>query len=505
MTLRTRLFLAMFALALAPTLLFAWFTLVQLHAATERWYQSGVDHALESALETNRAALDRLERVALERAAAWALRFPELARHPAQREAVRSGLRDSGLEFAQVYVADSAGWDVAATIVPEGAQLSDAPHLGDALTEALAADHVLRTPSGVLAAVAPASESTVVVTGVRLAAGFWERTEEVIEARSFYSRLGVVVPVERQKVWLMVVALVLAIALGAVLLSQALAGGMTEPLSRLGKALEEVQDGAERQPLSESGPQELAKLATSFNAMTARLAEARAALQAAEREEAWRDVAQKLAHELKNLLTPMRLSLYRLQRRAEMVPERERAAVRDSINALIEEVGHIARLSDSFSLYARMPDPQPERLDLAQLARDCAALHEPEDATLRVATDAPLLVEVDRLLLSRALHNLLVNAFEASGPQGEVELVTGANGHEAWLEVRDRGHGLSPELEDRAFEPYVSTKRRGSGLGLSFARDAVHWHGGDITLTNRDGGGAVARLTLPLAPRSTDG
>jgi nitrogen fixation/metabolism regulation signal transduction histidine kinase len=96
MTLRSRLFLSLFALALVPTLLFAWFTLVQLHAATARWYQSGVEHALESALETNRAALDRLESMALDRAETWAAAYPTIATDPRQRQAVRNGLRDSG-------------------------------------------------------------------------------------------------------------------------------------------------------------------------------------------------------------------------------------------------------------------------------------------------------------------------------------------------------------------------------------------------------------------------
>src|SRR5512134_1692350 len=120
MTLRTRLFLAMLALALAPTLGFAWFTLVQLHSATKRWYQADVEHALESALETNRAALDRLEAIALERADAWALSLPGVAADPAQREAMRRGLAEAGLEFAQVYERDSTSWALAATIVPAG-------------------------------------------------------------------------------------------------------------------------------------------------------------------------------------------------------------------------------------------------------------------------------------------------------------------------------------------------------------------------------------------------
>ena len=105
----------------------------------------------------------------------------------------------------------------------------------------------------------------------------------------------------------------------------------------------------------------------------------------------------------------------------------------------------------------------------------------------------------DRLLLSRALHNLLVNAIEASPAGGGVELETGRDGAEAWVEVRDRGTGLDPTLAARVFEPYVSNKNRGSGLGLSLVRDIAVQHRGSVMLVNRDGGGARARLTLPLA------
>jgi nitrogen fixation/metabolism regulation signal transduction histidine kinase len=311
--------------------------------------------------------------------------------------------------------------------------------------------------------------------------------------------VGVLVDVQRQRVWITIVALVLVIALGAALLARALAGGMTQPLSRLATALERVEDGTAHERLAESGPRELASLAASFNAMTARLAEARGALARAEREAAWRDVARRIAHELKNPLTPMSLSIHRLQKRFELVPESERRAVRESMDALLEEIGHLTRLADSFSQYARMPEPQEEPLDLSELARSCGALHEVQDVVLRIAADAPLPVRGDRLMLSRVVHNLLVNACEASPPRGIVELETGRDGSEAWVEVRDRGTGLDPELAGRVFEPYVSTKRRGSGLGLSLVRDIAERHRGRVTLENRDGGGAVARLTLPLA------
>jgi nitrogen fixation/metabolism regulation signal transduction histidine kinase len=499
LSLRGRLFLALLSLALVPTLLFAWFTLVQLHSATSRWYQLGVERALGAAIETNRTTLTRLEATALDRADAWATSLPGIAADPAQRTTMRDELREAGLDFAQAYERDSLRWHLATTVVPSGVLATTSPELGDSIPGAMSGDRLIRTSAGVLAAVAPVRDGVAIVTGVHLNPGYWEQLGQIREARDFYSRVRVLVDLQRQRVWLTIASLVLVIALGAALLARALAGGMTQPLSRLATALERVEDGTASERLPESGPSELASLATSFNAMTARLTEARVALARAEREAAWRDIARRIAHELKNPLTPMSLSIHRLQKRFELVPEGERRAVRESMDALLEEIGHLTRLADSFSQYARMPEPQEEPLDLSELARNCGALHETQDVALRVACDTPVPVRGDRLLLSRVVHNLLVNACEASPPQGVVELETGRDGHEAWVEVRDRGTGLDPALATRVFEPYVSTKHRGSGLGLSLVRDIAERHRGRVTLENRDGGGAVARLTLPLA------
>jgi len=499
LSLRARLFLALLSLALVPTLLFAWFTLVQLHAATSRWYQSGVEKALGAAIETNRTTLTRLEAIAMERADSWATTLSGIEADPAQRTTMRTELRESGLDFGQVYERDSLAWRLTATVVPLGVLAATSPELGDSIPPAMSGDRLIRTPSGILAAVAPVRDGVALVTGVRLNPGYWEQLGQIREASDLYRRVVVLVDLQRQRVWLTIVALVLVIAVGAALLARALAGGMTQPLSRLATALERVEDGAAQERLTETGPRELASLAASFNAMTARLTEARSALARAEREAAWRDIARRIAHELKNPLTPMSLSIHRLQKRFELVPESERRAVRESMDALLQEIGHLTRLADSFSQYARMPEPQEEPLDLSELARSCGALHEVQDVELRLAADAPLPVRGDRLMLSRVVHNLLVNACEASPPRGIVELETGRDGSEAWVEVRDRGTGLDPALAGRVFEPYVSTKRRGSGLGLSLVRDIAERHRGRVTLENRDGGGAVARLTLPLA------
>ena len=146
-----------------------------------------------------------------------------------------------------------------------------------------------------------------------------------------------------------------------------------------------------------------------------------------------------------------------------------------------------------------LPEPRFEPIDLTQVVRDAAKLHEPGRCTVSFTTSGePLSVSGDRLLLSRAVHNLLLNAAEASPDGGTVVVRSGREGDDAVVEVLDRGSGLAPEVRTRLFEPYVSTKARGSGLGLSLVRDIAVQHGGTVTLDDREDGGARACLRLPV-------
>ncbi len=493
-TLRARLVVALLALALLPTLIFTIFTIDQLGRSTARWFRPGVDRALESALEVTRASETRIEAMLTAQAEAWAARWPAIGA-PAD---ARAALRTQGLDFAQIYHRDEGRWRLEAQRIPEGVLAPRPLDLGDDLEAALAGTRLVRSGQGALAGVAAAGQDRAVAVGVWVAPDFFARADTVAIGAAYYRRLGVVVDVQRRYVWLLVAALVLVLGLLAVWLATTVAGGMTRPLADIAGALERVAAGDLETRLEPTGAREMHSLARSFNTMRERLATARDQLRQAEREAAWREVARRLAHEIKNPLTPMRLSLHRLQKRVGSVPGAERAVVEESLGALLAEIEHLGRLAEQFAQYARLPDPRLEPCDLAEIARQVACLHEPEGLTLTVDAPGPLPVRGDRLLLSRALHNLLINACEASPPGGVVELRASHLGGAAVVEVLDRGPGLPEELRGRVFEPYVSTKRRGSGLGLSLVRDIASQHGGTVTLEDRDRGGARARLSLPL-------
>lgn len=497
MTLRTRLLLALLAFAFLPTLVLTIFTLELFSRATDRWFLPGVDRALGAAVGVSRAPLARLEATVLDRADDWAAGLRGLPLDSPGRSALRDAVHEAGLDFAQGYGREGEGWRLLETVTATGPP--DTLDLSGALPDALAGGRVLRDDRGALAGVALAGDDMALVAGVRLPQGYFARLEDVVRAREYYPRLAVLVDVQRRYVWLLVLGLGLVLTLLALATAQALARGLARPLAAMARGFERVAEGDLDARVPVEGPLELRTLAASFNGMTARLAQARTRLAQAEREAAWREVARRLAHEIKNPLTPMRLSLHRLQRRAGLVPEGERAAVADSLEALLHEVEHLTRLAEQFSQYARLPDPRREPVDLADLARDAVSLHEPDHLVLRAGELAPAPVVGDPLLLSRALHNLLLNACEASTTGGEVEVRTGTTDGTAWVEVLDRGSGPPTSLGEQVFEPYVSTKNRGSGLGLSLVRDVATQHDGCATLSAREGGGAVARLEMPTA------
>jgi nitrogen fixation/metabolism regulation signal transduction histidine kinase len=485
-------------MALIPTAVLSAFTLNRLERALELWNTPGVDQALESALETSKTSQARMEATVLAQATDWAAALPPESLTPARRTAVRAGLRAAGLDFMQLYEKTDGKWKLNEEVRPSGVLAVTPMDLSDQIDAELAADHLFLSDRGALAGAASIDARHTLVAGMVLPRDYFSAIERVRHGISFYRRFGVIRDVSRTYVLLLVTVLFLLLVGGAAWASAALAKGLTRPLQRLEEALAGVAAGDLRSRIEPGGPREIRALGEAFNVMTERLSEARDALQQAEREAAWREVARRLAHEFKNLLTPMSLSLHRLRRRTGAVSLEHRDAVAESLDALAGGVDQMARLAEQFSQYARLPEPRFEPVDLDRLVRSAVALHEHEGVTVKVVSEnGPITVAGDSLLLSRAVHNLVLNACEASPTGATVEVRVCARGEEAVVEVTDHGQGLDPEVRARLFQPYVSSKRRGSGLGLSLVRDVAVQHGGSATLEDREGGGAVARLQLP--------
>jgi two-component system nitrogen regulation sensor histidine kinase NtrY len=260
----------------------------------------------------------------------------------------------------------------------------------------------------------------------------------------------------------------------------------------------------------EAGPgrDEMAGLARAFNAMVREVRESRDRIVYLEKISGWQEVARRLAHEIKNPLTPIQLAFQQVE-----TSFRQSAAASDpGLSRLVaeaglvvrEEIATLERLVGEFSAFARLPDVRPEPAELGAFVEDflrsSPQVAEEADVDLRRRDDCPVLV--DRTLMRQVLANLLRNAGEAARPnRARVHLEVRRTGDRAILAVADEGPGIAPEIRARVFDPYFTTRRDGTGLGLAIVRKIVLQHGGDVEAGQRPGGGALFAISVPLAPR----
>jgi two-component system nitrogen regulation sensor histidine kinase NtrY len=238
-------------------------------------------------------------------------------------------------------------------------------------------------------------------------------------------------------------------------------------------------------------------------------------LMAAQRRSAWADVARRIAHEIKNPLTPIQLSAERLKRRfGPRVDEDDRKVFDQCTDTIVRQVGDIRRMVDEFSGFARMPKAVMEPRDLREVIREAVFLQEVGNPNTRFELDLPdepVTVSIDHRLVTQALTNVVKNAAESIEAAGRLDHEPGiitvrVNGsaQEAVIEVEDNGRGLPVEDRERLLEPYMTTREKGTGLGLAIVRKIMEEHGGSIALLDASavasgGTGAMVRLTFPVS------
>jgi two-component system, NtrC family, nitrogen regulation sensor histidine kinase NtrY len=235
-----------------------------------------------------------------------------------------------------------------------------------------------------------------------------------------------------------------------------------------------------------------------------------------QRRAAWADVARRIAHEIKNPLTPIQLAAERLQRRYGKQIEAGDTTFNRLTETIVRQVGDLRRMVDEFSSFARMPKPVFHAESLLDLGRQALFLHEVAHPGIRFALvhdDATPSLVCDRRQIGQALTNIVKNAVEAiearpdDAPPGEIVMTLAEDGAAVTVQVADNGIGL-PAERDRIVEPYMTTRARGTGLGLAIVKKIVEEHFGTIAFTDRPGGGTIVTMTFDtrqLAAVETDG
>ncbi len=229
----------------------------------------------------------------------------------------------------------------------------------------------------------------------------------------------------------------------------------------------------------------------------------------AERQAAWGEVARRLAHEIKNPLTPIQLSAERLQHKLlDKLDEKDAQLLQRATQTIVSQVGAMKNMVMDFADYARTPAPRMARLDVHQLLHEVMGLYEANSSPIALRLDATrTLIDGDATRLRQVVHNLLQNAHDALQQTKDRQIVMSTadvRDDMLKLSIADNGCGFPEHLLARAFEPYMTSKPKGTGLGLPIVKKIVEEHGGKITIENQAQGGTCVSILLPLLPEETE-
>jgi signal transduction histidine kinase len=292
----------------------------------------------------------------------------------------------------------------------------------------------------------------------------------------------------------------------AILVSSWASARVTRPVENLAAAAGAVAAGNWNSQVEVTSNDELGELAQAFNRMTRELQQQQERLLQAERVAAWRELARRLAHELKNPLFPLQITVENLLKSRSQATEQFDEVFQESTQTLLAEISNLKTIISRFSEFSKMPQPQLQPVDLNELVQSVLRLHQAQfqadgrpPITGNVQLDNSLgKILADPDLLHRALSNLVLNAIDAMPDGGTLTVRTSRKNSHVCLEVADTGSGLTREECERLFTPYYTTKQHGTGLGLAIVQAVVSDHHGRINVSSTPGHGTTFMIELPV-------
>ncbi len=315
-----------------------------------------------------------------------------------------------------------------------------------------------------------------------------------------YEQQTFIMPHIQNAVGLALLILSIVIIVMSVALSYFLAQSITSPVYTLVDASKKIAEGDFSVRLNRGASDEISLLFNSYNEMAEKLKESRKILMHNQRLEVWKEVGSKLFHEIKNPLTPIRLSAERIQRKYKEKPQNLDTIIQSGTDTIIEEVDMLKHILGEFSRYTRMPELKRDFHDINAVLEDSVEAfkgHEEIDFQLKLDNTLPRLW-IDRILLRQMMNNLIKNAIEAMNGHGTVFIRSEKKGGTVDIIIADTGPGISKKDIDHLFEATFSRKADGTGLGLAIVERTVVKHGGTISCISTPGQGAQFRIQLPI-------
>ncbi len=348
-----------------------------------------------------------------------------------------------------------------------------------------------------------------VVVGRLLPAGFDNQARRLTESLEIFNQLNRYKRLFRLVLVVFYFFFSFPIFLLSILVSFLLTEEIIRPIVNLEEATRRVAEGDFSFRILTRSADELSLLVSSFNRMVSELSHSREKLRQTEKISAWQEIAQRLAHEIKNPLTPIKLSAQRILRKYPSnpveAPKEFRKVLVSSVSSIIREVDNLNELLVEFREFARLPMPRPESVILRELVGEVADMYNNLSGNVSISTDRvseDSVLQADPSQIKQVFANLLKNAIQAMPAGGRIEvrsaLINKENRRYCRIWIKDNGGGIPEEIRNRIFEPYFTTKSEGTGLGLAIVERIVFDHDGSIWFETQEGVGTTFIIDLPL-------
>ncbi len=282
---------------------------------------------------------------------------------------------------------------------------------------------------------------------------------------------------------------------------------LTAPLRLLQKSFANVEFGKTNEPIHYNKEDEIGSLVQDYNRKLEELEFTAQQLAKSERESAWREMAKQVAHEIKNPLTPMKLSIQQLLRAHNPEDPKSGEKLKSVANSIIEQIDALTKIANEFSNFAKMPNPFEEELDIIALIEGVKEVFENDENEIILKTELEeLAITADRNQFVRVFNNLIKNAIQAipKGKKGRIVIKINKSEDSLFISIIDNGVGIEKEKQSKIFVPYFTTKSTGTGLGLAMVRQIIENHHGEIDFETKQGKGTTFTIRLPLTQKTRE-